>query len=48
MKKLLKSEVCGSVNSAPVHCSWENSQQLRLEKKKKKRKRKRERAEAKR
>ena len=22
MKKLLKSEVCGSINSAQIHCSW--------------------------
>ena len=22
MKKLLKSEICGSVNSARVHCLW--------------------------
>ena len=22
MKKLLKSEICGSVNSARMHCSW--------------------------
>ena len=38
MKKLLKSEICGSVNNARVHCSrltWSNSA-ARKEKKKKK------------
>ena len=30
MKKWLKSEVCGSVNSALMHCLRENSQKLRL------------------
>ena len=37
MKKLLKSEVCRSVNSARVHCSQEKSQQLWLKKRKKRR-----------
>ena len=30
MKKLLKSEICGSVNSAQMHCSPWKSQHLRL------------------
>ena len=30
MKKLLKSEICGSVNSAQMHCSLWKSQHLRL------------------
>ena len=36
MKKLLKSEICGSVNSAQMHCSLCKSQQMRAEPKKKK------------
>ena len=36
MKKLLKSEVCGIVNSARVHCSLLKSQQYAAEPKKKK------------
>ena len=36
MKKLLKSEICGSMNSARMHCSLTKSQQVRLPKKKKK------------
>ena len=36
MKKLLKSEICGSVNNARMHCSRTKSQQVRLPKKKKK------------
>ena len=39
MKKWLKSEVVGLVNSVWVHYSWEKSQMLRLEKKKKRTKR---------
>ena len=34
MKKLLKSEICGFVNSARIHCSRTKSQQVRLPKKK--------------
>ena len=34
MKKLLKSEICGSVNNARMHCSRTKSQQVRLPKKK--------------
>ena len=30
MKKLLKSEICGSMNSAQVHCSPWKSQQMGL------------------
>ena len=30
MKKLLKSGICGSVNSAQMHCSLWKSQHLRL------------------
>ena len=30
MKKLLKSGICGSVNSARMHCSQQKSQHLRL------------------
>ena len=37
MKKLLKSEICGSVNSARMYCSQWNSQLLRAKKKKGKR-----------
>ena len=36
MKKLMKSGICGSVNSARMHCSWRKSQQVRVEPKKKK------------
>ena len=36
MKKLLKSEICGSVNSARMYCSQQNSQLLRAKKKKRK------------
>ena len=36
MKKLLKNEICGSINSAQMHCSQTKSQQMRLPKKKKK------------
>ena len=32
MKKLLKSEICGSINSARVHCSPRKSQQMRAKK----------------
>ena len=39
MKKLLKSGICGSVNSARMHCSPWNSQLLRAKKKGKKKKR---------
>ena len=35
MKKLLKNEICGSMNSARIHCSRLKSQQVRLKKKKK-------------
>ena len=35
MKKLLKSEICGFVNSVRVHCSPWKSQQIRAKKKKK-------------
>ena len=41
MKKLIKSDICGSVNSARMHCSRLKSQPLRLKAKKKKKKRKR-------
>ena len=30
MKKLLKSEICGSMNSILMHCSLQKSQHLRL------------------
>ena len=30
MKKLMKNEICGSVNSAQMHCSLWKSQHLRL------------------
>ena len=30
MKKLLKSEICGSINSTLMHCSLQKSQHLRL------------------
>ena len=30
MKKLIKNEICGSVNSASVHCSRKTGQMLRL------------------
>ena len=33
MKKLLKSGICGFVNSERVHCSPWNSQQMRAKKK---------------
>ena len=36
MKKLLKSGICGSVNSARMHCSPRKSQLLRAKQKKKK------------
>ena len=36
MKKLVKSEVCGPVNSARVHGSLLKSQNMRLEKKERK------------
>ena len=39
MKKLLKSEVYGSVNSAQMHCSWKTWSTTAAGKKKKKRKR---------
>ena len=35
MKKLLKSGICGFVNSAQMHCSLWISQQVRLNQKKK-------------
>ena len=35
MKKLLKSGIYGSVNSARIYCSPWKSQQMRVEKKKK-------------
>ena len=38
MKKLIKSGVCGSVNSALVHCSQKNGSTIVAEKKKKKKK----------
>ena len=38
MKKLLKSEICRSVNSARMHCSPWKSQQMRAKPKKKKKK----------
>ena len=40
MKKLLKSEICGFVNSAWVHYSQLTCQQLRAEQKKKNKKEK--------
>ena len=36
MKKLLKSDICGCVNSVRMHCLRLKSQPLRLKKKKKK------------
>ena len=30
MKKLIKNEICGSVNSALMHCSRKTGQKLRL------------------
>ena len=30
MKKLIKNEIFGSVNSARMHCSWKAGQKLRL------------------
>ena len=33
MKKWLKSEICGSMNSARMHCSLTKSQQVRQPKK---------------
>ena len=36
MKKLLKSEVCGTCEQCTVHCLREKSQKFQLEKKKKK------------
>ena len=36
MKKLIKSGVCGIVNSAQVHCSQKNRSTIAAEKKKKK------------
>ena len=36
MKKLIKSEVYGSINSTFVYCSWEKSQHKLQGKKKKK------------
>ena len=41
MKKLLKSEICGTVNNARIHCSRKKSQNMRLKRKKKKREGKR-------
>ena len=41
MKKLIKSEVCGSMNSTSVYCSWKKSQHKLLKKKKRKKRRKR-------
>ena len=38
MKKLLKSEIYESMNSAQMHCSRTKSQQVQLPKKKKKKK----------
>ena len=38
MKKLLKNGICGSVNSAQIHCLMWKSQQVRAEPKKKKEK----------
>ena len=38
-KKLLKSEICGSVNGIQVQCSPWKSQQMRAKKKKEKEKR---------
>ena len=38
MKKLLKSEICRSVNSARMHCSPWKSQQMWAKPKKKKKK----------
>ena len=40
MKKLIKSDICGSVNSARMHCSRLKSLPLRLKAKKKKKKEK--------
>ena len=38
MKKLIKSEVYGSMNSTPVYCLWDKSQHKLLKKLKKKKK----------
>ena len=48
MKKLLKSKICRTVNSAQIHCSRKKSQNMRLKKRKKKKKKKREGKRAKR
>ena len=44
MKKLIKNEICGSVNSTQKYCSPKTWSKLRLGKKKKRRKKKRGRA----
>ena len=38
MKKLLKSKICRTVNSAQIHCSRKKSQNMRLKIRKKKKK----------
>ena len=38
MKKLIRSGVCGIMNSAQVHCSQKNGSTIAAEKKKKKKK----------
>ena len=41
IKKLLKSVICGTVNSAQMHCSQLTKSTIAAEKKKKKKKKKR-------
>ena len=41
MKKLIKSDICGSVNSARMHCSRLKKSAFTAESKKKKKKKKR-------
>ena len=38
MKKLIKSDICGSVNSTRMHCSWLKKSAFTAESKKKKKK----------
>ena len=38
MKKLIKSDICGSVNSAQMHCSWLKKSAFTAKSKKKKKK----------
>ena len=38
MKKLIKSDICESINSARMHCSWLKRSAFTAERKKKKKK----------